>query len=187
MVTSTARIAIQGEPGAYSESAVRAWYGDEASLVPCATFREALDAVHQGRADVAVLPIENAIVGEITESLEAIDLHSVGLHLGGTIEVPVEHCVLAMPGASLATITRVRSHPVALAQCGAWIAEHHLVADATEDTAGAARDVARAGDLSVAAIASERAGELYGLQVLARDIADHAGNWTRFVRLRRET
>jgi prephenate dehydratase len=141
--------------------------------------------VRGGRADAAVLPIENAIVGDIIGALEAIDVHAVGLDLADTVDVPVLHCILGVPGATLEMVERVRSHPVALAQCAHWLRAHDLIAEPTEDTAGAARQVVERGDLRVAAIAGAAAAQQYGLVVLARDVADARDNWTRFVRLTR--
>jgi len=104
------------------------------------------------------------------------------LRVIGETTVAIELCALALPGASLGTLRRVRSHPVALAQCGAFLRRHpHLAAEAHYDTAGAARDVAAAGDASVGAVASRAAGERYGLVVLDAGIGDRADNATRFV------
>lgn len=185
MAPTPIRVAFQGEPGAYSELAIREWYGDDALLVPCPTFRAALQAVQRNAADAAVLPIENVIVGDIEGALEAIDTHAVGLDLGDTIDVPVEHCLLAVRGVSLGDLRTVRSHPAALAQCAEWLRRHGLAAEEAEDTAGSARQLAASGETTVGAIASALAAERYGLVILARDIADRPGNRTRFVRLQR--
>jgi prephenate dehydratase len=177
--------AYQGEPGAFSEEAILALWGDAVAPLPCATFAEVARVVREGRARVGVLPVENTIAGPVRESLAAIAdsrLPSVG-----ATELPIRLCLLALPGATIEELRSAESHPVALRQCAAFLRAHPwLVAREAFDTAGAARAVAGAADRTRGAIASGRAGALTGLVALARGVEDHAGNVTRFTIVARE-
>ena len=178
------RVAFQGAPGAFGEEAVRRWHAD-ADPLPCATFADVVDAVRTGAADRGVLPVENRIAGPVLAARAALEAHGDGLRLDGEVAVRVALCVLARPGTMLADLRVVRSHPVALAQCGAFLAAHPAItAEPWWDTAGAARDLAAAGGATVGALASRLAAERWGLQLLAADVQDAADNWTRFVVVR---
>jgi prephenate dehydratase len=176
-------IAFQGAPGAYSDLACRTVYPDVTTL-PCATFEEAFAAVRDGRAALAMIPIDNSVAGRVA------DIHHLlpdsGLHIIGEHFQKVVHHLLAPKGAMLAGLRTVHSHVHALPQCRRLINELGLKAVVHADTAGAAADVARHDDPSVAAIASSLAGEIYGLVSLKADIADQANNTTRFVIMQRE-
>jgi prephenate dehydratase len=180
---STGPIAFQGSPGAYSDLACHEVYPDRRTL-PCRTFEDALAAVSSGEADLAMIPIENSVAGRVA------DVHHLlprsGLSIIGEHFAAVHHHLLAVPGASLDTIKTVRSHVHALSQCRDAIREHRLTPVVAADTAGAAAEIARLGDPSVAAIASELAGRIYGLISLKAGIEDAAHNTTRFVVLARE-
>jgi prephenate dehydratase len=179
------RVAFQGELGAFSERGVAQHWAGRAEPVPMREFDAVARAVDAGEVDFGLLPVENVIAGPVTASLAAIAAWP-SLGIVGETTVAIELCALALPGASLGTLRRVRSHPVALAQCGAFLRRHpHLAAEPHYDTAGAARDVAAAGDASVGAVASRSAAERYGLVVLAAGIGDRADNATRFVVLAR--
>ena len=175
------RVAYQGEPGAFSEDAILKFFGPDGTVpLPQRTFADVTGAVCEGRADYAVLPIRNAITGAIVESEGAIARSC--LRAAGEVVVPVEQCLLGAPGARLRDLSRVMSHPVALAQCAKFFSAHQEVtALAVDDTAGAARQAAQLRDRGVAAIASRRAGQLYGLELLAAGIQDRADNETRFL------
>lgn len=180
------RVAYQGEPGAYSDSAVHQHFGDTAVGVPHGSFPEALQAVVSGDCDRAMIPVENAIAGKVHVALDA--MQSTGDALVQTDEhrLVIELCVLGVPGAMLATVQQVWSHPIALAQCRIFTARHPwLEVKPHADTAGAAREVSERADRTLAAIASERAAQRYGLEVLARGVQDVPHNWTRFVVLAR--
>ncbi|WP_284348070.1 prephenate dehydratase domain-containing protein [Roseisolibacter agri] len=180
-MTSSPRVAFQGAPGAFGEEAVLRWRAD-AQPEPRGTFAAVLDAVVHGEADAAVLPVENRIAGLVAEARAALGERATLLRVVGEVTQPIALCLLALPGATTATVRVVRSHPVALAQCGAFLRAHpDLVAEPWWDTAGAARDVARAGDPAVGALASRLAAERWGLVVLAAEVQDLADNWTRFV------
>ncbi|MEQ8367327.1 MAG: prephenate dehydratase domain-containing protein, partial [Roseicyclus sp.] len=174
----TARIAFQGEPGAYSHQACHAARPGMEAL-PCPTFEEAIDAVVSGRADQAMLPVENTTYGRVA------DIHRLlpesGLHIVDEAFVRVHINLLAVPGAKITDVQEAWSHLVLLPQCARFLREHGIKGRVSPDNARAARDVAEWGDKTQAALASELAGEIYGLDVLARHIEDHDSNTTRFL------
>ena len=179
------RVAYQGVPGAYSEAAAgKAYPGCEA--IPCDQFEVAFQTVELWIADRAVLPVENSLGGSIHRNYDLLLRHR--LHIVGEVQLPVHHCLLTLPGVRKEYLTRVISHPQALAQC-----EHSLtklglnvIREAVDDTAGAAEYITANKLLDTAAIASSRAAELYGMQILADGIQDDHSNVTRFVMLARE-
>lgn len=173
------RIAFQGAPGAFSHLAARQ-HDPRAAAQPHVDFAAAVAAVTSGCAQRAILPVENTIAGPVHASLEAIAARPE-LEIIAEFEMPIHLCLLALPGADLASIKYVESHPIALAQCARWLSAHRLTPRGAEDTAGAAREIAVDRDWTRAAVAPAEAAELYGLEVLARDIADHRSNRTRFV------
>ena len=183
MNTNQPRVAFQGAPGAFSEDAIRAFWGTDTVSVPCQTFSAMLQAVQSGAADGAVLPVENKIVGPIQTALDALDDFSVGLNIGGTTDVAIVLALMSVEGATLDGVQVVISHPVALAQCKKFLDGFHAKADPYYDTAGAAKRVAEKSDPSVAAVASHNAASLYGLVILADAIQDVPDNWTRFVKI----
>ena len=177
------RIAFQGEPGAYSHEACRAARPDLDAL-PCRTFEDAMEAVRRREADLAMLPVENSTYGRVA------DIHQLlpesGLHIIDEAFVRVHINLLALPGTKLGDIRRAKSHTVLLGQCREFLREHGIETVTGADTAGSAQEVARAGDPAMAALASELAGEIYGLDVLARHIEDRSNNTTRFLIMSRE-
>ncbi len=183
MTTPRPRIAFQGVPGAFSEDAIRALWGDDVVTVPCESFATMLAAVRHGDADGAVLPVENMVVGPIHTALDALDDFSDGLTIGDTTDIAVVHALLGVPGATLEQVTVITSHPVALAQCRRFLQAFGAVVEPFFDTAGAAKMVSERGDPTIAAVASARAAECYGLTVLSDAIQDDARNWTRFLRI----
>jgi prephenate dehydratase len=183
MTSALPRIAFQGEPGAYSEDAIRVFWPHGAISVPCETFRGVLTAMRNGEADGAVLPVMNLIIGPIQSALDVLDDLSDGLTLGGTTDVPVVHSLMSVPSAELESIKVVTSHPAALAQCHRFLAAFGVRIEPHLDTAGAARMVSQRGDPTIAAVASEAAAAQYGLKVLSSAIQDLPDNWTRFVRI----
>jgi prephenate dehydratase len=172
-------VAYQGEPGAYGEEAVSAYFGDAVDPCPMPTFTAACAAVVDGRTAAALLPVENSLAGTVGESLDA--LAATALTVVGELLLPVRHHLLGLPGASLEEIREVASHPQALAQCEPWLARRGWRLQPAYNTAGAARQVAEAGDVSLAAIASPAAASRYGLVVLAGDLAAADENLTRFI------
>ncbi|XP_010912230.1 arogenate dehydratase/prephenate dehydratase 6, chloroplastic [Elaeis guineensis] len=182
---SQLRVAYQGVPGAYSEAAAGKAY-PECEAIPCDQFEVAFQAVELWIADRAVLPVENSLGGSIHRNYDLLLRHR--LHIVGEVQMPVHHCLVALPGVRRECLTRVMSHPQALAQCELTLNGMGLnvAREAFDDTAGAAEYVAANGLRDTAAIASARAAELYGLEVLADGIQDDSGNVTRFVMLARE-
>lgn len=176
-------IAFQGVPGAYSDLACRSAYPGMKTL-PCATFEDAIAAVREGRARMAMLPCENSLAGRVP------DIHRLlpdsGLHVVAEHFQRVEHCLLAPKGASLATVRRAHSHAVALGQVRRVLKELNLTPVVQADTAGSAELVARLNSPEDAAIASELAAEIYGLEVLRRNVEDAAHNTTRFYVMARD-
>lgn len=177
------RIAYQGEPGAFSEAASRQ-VNAEAQLQPCKSFEDVFAAVNSGAADYGVLPIENSIGGSIHRNFDLLVEHH--LPIVGEVEVPVVHHLLALPGRSLEQITRIYSHPQALAQCDRFLRTLTGVEIiATYDTAGSAKMIAEERLEDAAAIASARAAEVFGLVPLKSSIQDYENNTTRFLAIGR--
>jgi prephenate dehydratase len=177
------RIAFQGEPGANSHIACNEAYPGHEPL-PCPTFEDAFAAVRGGRAKLGMIPIDNSIAGRVA------DIHHLmprsGLHIVGEWFLPVQHQLMAPRGATLKTIRTVESHVHALGQCRRIIRKLGIKAVVAADTAGAAREVAEAGDITRAALATTLAAKIYGLQILKKDVADAKHNTTRFVVLARK-
>ncbi len=172
------KIAIQGELGSYSHEACRnARHNME--VLPCRNFEDAIEAVRSGAADEAMLPVENSTYGRVAD-IHRLLPHS-GLHIVEEAFVRVHINLLGVPGARLEDIREAKSHLVLLPQCGQFLRKHDIVGRVSPDNARAARDVAEEGDKHVAALASELAGEIYGLDVLARHIEDNGDNTTRFL------
>lgn len=172
------RVAYQGERGAFSESAAMRLLG-ETTTIPFASFEEMFDAVRRGDADCCVAPIENSLAGSIHRNYDL--LLDSDLAILGETNLRIVHNLLGARGASVAAVRRVYSHPVALAQCGRFLrANPHLEPVPVHDTAGAVRIVMERGNGDEAAIASDRAGGIYGAATLASGIEDHAQNFTRF-------
>lgn len=179
----TGRIAFQGEPGAYSDQACRETR-PELEPLPCRTFEEVIDAVNRGRADQAMLPVENTTYGRVA------DIHRLlpesGLHIVDEAFVRVHINLLGIPGATIADVRRAHCHVVLLPQCGTFLREHGIEGVVSPDNARAAREVSELGDKAEAALASELAAEVYGLDILARQIEDQEHNTTRFLVMARE-
>ncbi|MEM9239193.1 MAG: prephenate dehydratase [Pseudomonadota bacterium] len=174
----TDRIAFQGEPGAYSHQACQEAYPDLDPLA-CRTFEDAIEAVRCGDAVLAMLPVENSTFGRVA------DIHHLlpesGLYIVAEAFVRVRITLLAVPGTPLSDITHAMSHTMLLGQCRQFLEAHNIHRVTGADTAGSARQVAQDACPSQAALASELAGEIYGLDVLARDIEDEGNNRTRFL------
>jgi len=178
-----ARIAFQGELGAYSHQACREARPNLEAMA-CATFENVIEAVRSGEAEQAMVPVENSTYGRVA------DIHRLlpesGLHIVGEAFVRVHINLLGVKGAKISDITEAHSHLVLLPQCAGFLREHNIQGQVSTDNARAARDVAAWGDSSKAALASELAGEIYGLDVLARNIEDHDRNTTRFLIMSRD-
>lgn len=174
------RVVYQGVPGAYSQQACVNFFGDAVENEGLNQFEDCFQAVKNGEADYAVVPIENSSTGAIRQIYDLLTRYECAVV--GETTVKVEHCLMAPKGASLDTITHVYSHEQGLFQCERYLNTHpswHQVPQA--DTAGSAQMVAQSGDVTKAAICAERAAELYGLEILARGINHNSHNTTRFV------
>ena len=174
----THRIAFQGEPGAYSHEACRdSRPGYEA--VPCRTFEDVIDTVNSGKAELAMLPVENSTYARVA------DIHRLlpdsGLHIVDEVFTRVKISLMALPGVKIEDIGKVRAHLVLLPQARAFLARHGIQAESAVDSAGAAQELAGSGDPHTGVLASDLAAEIYGLDVLARGIEDHGHNTTRFL------
>ena len=179
---SGARIAFSGVPGAFAAQAAAQLFPD-GELVPCPDFAAAYQSVVDGDCDCAVLPIENSFAGEVGTVCDL--LFSGPLYINSVLDLSVTQNLLGVPGASVGDIRTVISHPQALSQCAAFLREHGMETREYENTALAAKHVAELGDRSVAAIGTEEAARLYGLNVLAQGINESGQNTTRFAVLSR--
>ncbi|KAJ4981144.1 hypothetical protein NE237_031981 [Protea cynaroides] len=180
---SKVRVAYQGVPGAYSEAAALKAY-PRCEAVPCDQFEAAFKAVELWLVDKAVLPIENSLGGSIHRNYDLLLRHR--LHIVGEVQLAVNHCLLGLPGVRKEELKRVLSHPQALAQCENTLSTLGVVRESVDDTAGAAQFVAASGLRDTGAVASARAAEIYGLNILAEKIQDDPENITRFLILARE-
>ena len=172
------RVAFQGEPGAYSEQAVFDYFG-EAQTQPCETFDDVFAAVTSGACEFGLIPIENSLAGSIHQNYDLLLRHN--LHIVGEYFLRVRHCLIGLPGTDIRKIRRVTSHPQALGQCAGYLRELGVKTDPAYDTAGSVQLVRALGDPTMAAIASKRAAEIYGMQVLQEGIEDNSENYTRFL------
>lgn len=173
-------VAIQGERGAFSESAARKLLGPSIDVLPCRSFDDVFAAVQSGAAGCAAVPIENTLAGSVVRNYEL--LGAAGLEIAGEALLRIRLSVMARPGTKLSDVRRVLSHPVALAQCQRFLAAHPgIEAVAVYDTAGGVKLMMEDGRADEAAIAGAPAAELYGASILAEDIEDNAENYTRFL------
>ncbi len=203
-VATPPRVAYQGEPGAYGEMAIaREWRG-AATAVAAPTFADAIGLLGRGRVDYAVIPVWNSTIGQIQDTSTLLAHHASRLETVSELTVPVVHCLLGLPGASLSSIRYVGSHPTALAQCQRLFASRQTLQPCVaHDTAGAARELASLGrrvrleaarqastpwfspyapteSTSLAVIAGSGVAQLYGLVVITEGVQDNPANATRF-------
>ncbi|MGJ8583890.1 MAG: prephenate dehydratase [Marinosulfonomonas sp.] len=179
----TQRISFQGEPGAYSHQACRDARPSHEPL-PCGTFEDAIESVRNGQADLAMLPVENTTYGRVADIHQL--LPASGLHIVDEAFVRVHINLLGVPGTRTEDVQQAQSHTVLLGQCREFLRENGIQPVIGADTAGSAQLVAKTGNPEIAALASELAGEIYGLDVLARHIEDKDNNTTRFLIMSRE-
>lgn len=171
------RIAYQGEPGAYSEAAALR-YAAHAATLPCRTFEAVFAAVRDGAASHGILPMENSIGGTIHRNFDLLLEHD--LPIVGEVELEVDHCLLALPGVSLADVKTVYSHPQAIAQCERFLNSLGVEMAAVYDTAGGAKLIVERQQRDGAALASRRAADVFGLAILKEGVQDFEANITRF-------
>jgi len=171
-------VAFQGEPGAYSEQAIRQHFDPGTETLPCRSFRDIFEVVHNRRAAYGMLPVENSLAGTVIPAYDLLIDHD--LRVQAEAIVRVEHCLMAAAGTRLSEIKRVKSHYQALAQCEQTLHRLGLEPVTHYDTAGAARDLAANPEPGTAVIASELAAQTYQLEILARHVEDLHFNYTRF-------
>jgi len=177
------RIAIQGEPGSFSHEAAMKMVTD-AIIVPCSLSADVFAALQEETVEAAVIPIENSLAGSVSEHFDLLLTHDVKVERETLLRI--RHNLIAISGATIGEIDRVFSHPVALAQCRQFLANHpRMEAFAFYDTAGSVKQLVELRDHHAAAIASEAAAHYYGAQILQADIEDRPENFTRFFLVRR--
>ena len=174
-----ARVVFQGAEGAYSQIAMQEFFGEQINSFHVDSFRDAMSAIDEGRADFAVLPIENSTAGMVSEIYDL--LAEFENYIVGEQIIKIEHCLLALPGTKLEDIKTVYSHPQSLMQSSGFLADHSWQQVSLQNNAFAAKKVSDEKDRSQAAIASELAGKLYGLEVLKKGINNTGDNSTRFI------
>ncbi len=171
-------VAFQGIHGAYSEQAIRQHFGDDADVYPCPTLTDLFDALQSPHVTYAMLPVENALAGAVSQAYEL--LMDSDLRIQAEVMVHVHHALMAPAGMTLADVKRAKSHPQALAQCAQFLRRHGITPVPDYDTAGSAKVLAAQPEPGTGAIASELAAQLYDLNVLASEIEDLPFNFTRF-------
>src|SRR5215204_1664496 len=177
------KIAFQGEPGAYSEQAVFNYFG-EVETKPCESFDMVFDSVVSNACEYGLIPIENSLAGSIHQNYDLLLRHD--LHIVGEYPLRVQHCLIALPGVKKEDIKKAISHPQALGQCAAYLRGLGVKAESAYDTAGSVKMLKESGERDTAAIASRRAAELYGMQILEEGIEDNPENFTRFLAIQHE-
>ncbi|MBM3118433.1 MAG: prephenate dehydratase [Chloroflexi bacterium] len=171
------RVAFQGERGAFSEDALITFFSD-AELSPSRYLGDVFEAVLEGRVDFGVVPVENSQAGSINDTYDL--LLNYPLNIFGEINLRISHCLMALPGEKLEGIKTVYSHPQALAQCEEFLRKLKTEIVPTYDTAGSAKRIKEGGLRGCAAVASRRAAQIYGLQILAENIETNVNNYTKF-------
>jgi prephenate dehydratase len=173
------KVAFQGEPGAYSEQAVYGYFGPVETL-PCESFDDVFAEVTNGQVESALIPIENSLAGSIHHNYDLLLRHQ--LWIVGEYFLRVRHCLIALPGVQKSDIRRIISHPQALGQTVGYVrAMPGVKSEPVFDTAGSVKMLKESGDRTTAAIASRRAAELYGMNILEEGIEDDPENYTRFL------
>ena len=173
------KIAYQGETGAYSEMAVYKFFGSKAEPVPCKDFRDVFESVKTGALPHGVIPIENSIEGSVNQNYDLFLTYD--LKVCGEVAVKLAHVLIGNPHTKFENIETVYSHPQALAQCREYLEKHKWEIIPAYDTAGAVKIIKEKNLGNAAAIASEKAADLYSMKIIARDIADNPSNYTRFL------
>jgi chorismate mutase/prephenate dehydratase len=178
------KAAFQGERGAYSESAVYTYFGDQAEVKPCRDLTEVFESVNKQEVPVGVVPVENSLEGSVNQTYDLFLTHN--LKVSGEIIIRISHCLIANPTTSLEAVKTVYSHPQALAQCRSFLERLGRDLIPTYDTAGSVKMLKEKGLKNAAAVASEKAAEIYSMKILAREIEDTPTNYTRFFVISKE-
>jgi len=172
------RVAFQGELGAYSEMAVYSFFGQSVEVKPCKSFDDVFESVRNGDVDYGVVPIENSIEGSVNRNYDLF--LEFDLEVSGEVIIRISHCLIAHKDTSINQIKTVYSHPQALAQCRKFLEKNKLNASSTFDTAGSVKMIKEEKMMYSAAIASERAAQIYDMTILEKEIEDVKNNSTRF-------
>lgn len=172
------KVAFQGERGAYSESAVYKFFGDKTEVKPCRDLTEVFESVDKQDVPVGVVPIENSLEGSVNQTYDLFLTHKLKVY--GEIIIRISHCLIANPSTDLEAVKTVYSHPQALAQCRSFLERLDSDLIPTYDTAGSVKMLKEKGLKDAAAVASEKAAEIYNMKILAREIEDTPTNYTRF-------
>ena len=172
------KVAFQGERGAYSESAVYTFFGTDAEVKPCRDLTEVFKSVDKQDVPVGVVPVENSLEGSVNQAYDLFLTHN--LKVSGEVIIRISHCLIANPSTSLEAVRTVYSHPQALAQCRSFLERLGSDLIPTYDTAGSVKMLREKGLKDAAAVASEKAAEIYGMKILVKEIEDIPTNYTRF-------
>ena len=178
------KVAFQGERGAFSEDAAVKLFGRDINYLPCIRLKEVFELVWQDKAEFGVVPVENSQAGSINETYDSLLAYS--LNIFAEVILKVSHCLMALPGEKLADITTIYSHPQALAQCDEFLSKLKVEIMPSYDTAGSAKMIKEKMLKNCAAIASKRAADIYGLEILAPEIETNVNNYTKFVAISKQ-
>jgi prephenate dehydratase len=178
------KVAFQGERGAFSEDAAAKLFGRDVDFLPCIRLKEVFELVLQDKVEFGVVPVENSQAGSINETYDL--LLAYPLNIFAEVILKVSHCLMALPGEKLAHITTIYSHPQALAQCEEFLSKLKVEIMPSYDTAGSAKMIKEKKLKNCAAIASKRASDIYGLEILAPEIETSANNYTKFVAISKQ-
>lgn len=176
--TETMKVSFQGEIGAYSESAIYSFFDSDVEAKPCKSMTDVFESVKNEETSYGVVPIENSIEGSVNQTYDLFLTYD--LNVCGEIILKIDHCLIANPGTHLRSVTKVYSHPQALAQCRKFLELRGWRLISTFDTAGSVRMIKEELLVNACAVASERAAEIYGMKILATKIGDTPHNFTRF-------
>ena len=178
------KVAFQGERGAFSEDAAAKLFGGDIGVLPCMRLKEVFKLVSQDKVEFGIVPAENSQAGSINETYDL--LLAYPLNIFAEVIIKVSHCLMALPGERLADITTIYSHPQALAQCDEFLSKLKVEIIPTYDTAGSAKMIKEKRLRNCAAIASKRAADIYGLEILAPEIETNVNNYTKFVAISKQ-
>jgi len=178
------KVAFQGERGAFSEDAAAKLFGGDVGVLPCMRLKGVFELVSQDKVEFGIVPAENSQAGSINETYDL--LLAYPLNIFAEVIIKVSHCLMALPGERLADITTINSHPQALAQCDEFLSKLKVEIIPTYDTAGSAKMIKEKRLRNCAAIASKRAADIYGLEILAAEIETNVNNYTKFVAISKQ-
>lgn len=173
------KVAFQGERGAFSEDAAAKLFGKNIDFVPCMRLKEVFELVSQDKGEFGVVPLENSQAGSINDTYDLLLAYPINIF--AEVILRISHCLMALPGERLTDITTIYSHPQALAQCDEFLSKLTVEIMPSYDTAGSAKMIRERTLRKCAAIASKRAADIYGLDILAPEIETSANNYTKFV------